>query len=97
MTVPAPVSDEDVLDFIGDFVAMEDQPVVGSVGAQTPDAANANEEVMSEFDEAMQNATSGMSLLGSAIVHHKKECRGCGRRSDLWSARCMHCGDYFDE
>lgn len=94
MKVPTPkkISDDEVLALIGDFVPMEVDPP-----PEKKDKPSDDENVLNEYESAMQQATSGMSLLGSSVVAHKKKCKKCGKSSNLWFATCEHCGEYFEQ
>ena len=87
------LSDDDVLKMIGDYrepKKKKPKPIEQTVEKDD------DEHVLDEFDVALQTEASGLSLIRSRLVHHKKTCKKCGITSDLWFAKCDHCGEYFD-
>ncbi|TWU06056.1 hypothetical protein [Stieleria varia] len=97
MTVPMPikVTDSDVLAMIGDYVPTQYTQIGSDVAVKQ--VSDNDVHALDEYETAMDKATSGLSLLGSSVVAHKKTCRHCGHKANLWFATCEGCGEYFDE
>lgn len=55
-----------------------------------------HQEVMKKKD-GDSGGESGMSLLGSSIVKHKKTCGNCRQQVLFWYATCPHCNTAFSE
>ena len=88
-------TDEDALSVIGDYVpaTVESIPIPDvKIGREVDDAY-----ALDEYEEQQDGEPSGLSLLRSSLVRHKKSCENCGTKADMWAAKCRKCGTYFDE
>ena len=90
--VPVVLTTTDILEYIGDWQPPE--PIAAADKELNLDSDS--DSVLHEPATAVKQE-SGMSLLGSAIIHHKKACPNCGQRVELQYVSCPRCKQYFED
>jgi hypothetical protein len=84
--VPHLLRDEDVLGYLGDWIA---PPAPVESPSESDDA-----DVLDQTPRTPEHE-SGLSLLGSSIIRHNKVCPQCHGVLPHWFATCSKCGLVF--
>lgn len=88
VNVPFVLGPDDVLEIVGQWVP----PTAKSVVVSDDDDDDANVLSPPSGDKG-----SGVSLIGSSIIHHNKSCPQCQALMPHWFATCSACGLAFHD
>ena len=86
--VPSLLTDEFVLNVVGEHK---------QAAPQQKEWQPPEDDSASVLDEPKQFQGSGLSLLGSSIIQHKKVCPKCHETVGLQYASCPRCKTFFDD